>query len=237
MSDPWLEIDCGPRVVALQTTCDPEPAPYGSFNLGLHVGDDVGAVVKNRVRLASYFGEEVYFPEQIHGINVVRVDRNSPIIAADAVVTDQLYCPIGVMTADCLPLLFASQDSIGAVHAGWRGLVSGVLERTLKEFPDPAKVHVWLGPCIGQDAFEVGPEVVDAFVFKNSDWGRYFESVSGSDRSIADLRGIASDLLENLGVVTIKGLDVCTYSDSTRWYSYRRSGVTGRMASCIMRTE
>ena len=115
--------------------------------------------------------------------------------------------------------------------------MSGVLERTLKEFPDPAKVHVWLGPCIGQDAFEVGPEVVDAFVFKNSDWGRHFESVSGSDRSIADLRGIASDLLENLGVVTIKELDVCTYSDSKHWYSYRRSGVTGRMASCIMRTE
>ena len=87
MSDPWLEIDCGPRVVALQTTCDPDPAPYGSFNLGLHVGDDVGAVVKNRAHLASYFGEEVYFPEQIHGINVVRVDRDSPVIAADAVVT------------------------------------------------------------------------------------------------------------------------------------------------------
>ena len=120
MSDPWFEIDCGPRVVALQTTCDPEPAPYGSFNLGLHVGDDEGAVVKNRVHLASYFGEEVYFPEQIHGINVVRVDRNSPVIAADAVVTDQVHCPIGVMTADCLPLLLVSQDSIGAVHAGWR---------------------------------------------------------------------------------------------------------------------
>ena len=236
MSDPWLEIDCGPRVVALQTTCDPEPAPYGSFNLGLHVGDDVGAVVKNRVRLASYFGEEVYFPEQIHGINVVRVDQNSPVIAADAVVTDQLYCPIGIMTADCLPLLFASQDSIGAVHAGWRGLVSGVVERTLKIFMILPRCASGLAPALAKTHLKLGQEVVDAFVFKNSDWDRYFESVSGSDRSIADLRGIASDLLENLGVVTIKGLDICTYSDSTRWYSYRRSGVTGRMASCIMRT-
>jgi YfiH family protein len=237
MSDPWFEIECGPKVLALQTICDPEPVPYGSFNLGLHVGDDASSVIENRARLAGRFGREVYFPEQVHGTNVVHADIGAPVIAADAVVTDRLHYPVGIMTADCLPVLFASQDLVGAAHAGWRGLVSGVLERTLEEFSDPAKVRVWLGPCIGQDAFEVGPEVVDAFVSKHSDWGRYFKSVSDSDRSIADIHGIASDLLENLGVVAIKGLDACTYSDSTRWYSYRRSGITGRMASCIMRTE
>jgi YfiH family protein len=237
MSDPWIEIECGPKVLALQTICDPEPLPYGSFNLGLHVGDDERSVVQNRVHLAACFGREVYFPEQVHGVNVIHVGADSPVITADAVVTDQLHCPIGIMTADCLPVLFASQDLVGAAHAGWRGLVSGVLERTLEEFTDPAEVSVWLGPCIGRDAFEVGPEVVDAFVSKNSRWSGYFKSVSDSDRSIADLQGIARDLLESHGVVTITGLDACTYSDSTRWYSYRRSSTTGRMASCIMRTE
>lgn len=237
MSDPWLEIDCGPNVLALQTICRPKPGPYGSFNLGLHVGDDPGSVLTNRARLAQRLGRDVYFPEQVHGIDVICVDLESPVIAADAVVTDHLHCPIGIITADCLPVLFASQDLIGAAHAGWRGLVSGVLERTLQEFPDPADVRAWLGPCIGRDAFEVGPEVMDAFVSKNSDWGRYFKSVSDSDRSMADLQGIACDLLENLGLVTIQRFDACTYCDSTQWYSYRRSGVTGRMASCIMRTE
>lgn len=236
MSDPWFEIEFGPKVLALQTICDPEPLPYGSFNLGLHVGDDEASVSENRARLASRFGREIYFPEQVHGTHLVHVHRGSPVAPADAVVTDELNCPIGIMTADCLPVLFASQDLVGAAHAGWRGLVSGVLERTLQEFPDPASVHVWLGPCIGPRAFEVGPEVVDAFVSKNSSWTRFFKSVRDTDRSIADLRGIAADLLESLDVGTIEELAVCTYKDSTRWYSYRRSGVTGRMASCIMRT-
>ena len=237
MSDAWFEIDCGPTVLALQTTCDPEPAPYGSFNLGLHVGDDMYFVAKNHKYLASRFGCDVYFPQQVHGINVVQVNRESSATFADAVVTDQPNCPIGVMTADCLPVLFATQGLVGAAHAGWRGLASGVLENTLREFPYPSRVQVWLGPCIGPDAFEVGPDVVDAFVSKNSAWARYFEAVDGADRSLANLRGIAADLLENHGLVHIKGVDACTYSDSNRWYSYRRSGVTGRMASCIMLTE
>ncbi len=236
MSDPWFEIECGPNVLALQTTCDPEPLPYGSFNLGLHVGDDAVAVTRNRARLASRFGRDVYFPEQVHGTRVIHVHRDSTVASADAVVTDELNCPIGIMTADCLPVLFASQELVGAAHAGWRGLVAGVLERTLEEFPDPSKVRAWLGPCIGPNAFEVGPEVVDAFVSKNSSWTRFFKSVRDTDRSIADLTGIAFDLLESRGVGTIETVGSCTYSDSMRWYSYRRSGITGRMASCIMRT-
>lgn len=237
MSDPWFEIDCGPKVMALQTTCDPEPAPYGSFNLGLHVGDNEASVVRNHEHLAGRFGCGVYFPEQVHGINVVHVNRESSVMSADAVVTDQPNCPIGVMTADCLPVLCATQGLVGAAHAGWRGLVSGVLENMLREFPYPSRVQVWLGPCIGPDAFEVGPDVVDAFVFKKLAWARYFEAGYGADRSFANLRGIATDILENLGVTNIKGIDSCTYRDSDRWYSYRRSGVTGRMASCIVFTE
>ena len=237
MSDPWIEIACGSNVLALQTTCGPEPKPYGSFNLGLHVGDDESAVMNNRSHLADRFGREVYFPNQVHGIDVIRVQKGSAVVSADAVVTEELNCPIGIMTADCLPVLFASPELVGAAHAGWRGLVSGVLEQTLAEFPDPSEATIWLGPCIGPDAFEVGPEVVDAFVSKNLAWSRYFSRVADSDRSMADLQGIAFNLLENLGVATINALDACTYNDPTHWYSYRRSGVTGRMASCIMLTE
>ena len=237
MSDPWFEIDFGPTVVALQTICDPEPAPYGSFNLSLHVGDDKASVAKNREHLAGRFGCGVYFPKQVHGVDVVHVNRESSVTSADAVVTDQPNYPIGVMTADCLPVLFVTQGLVGAAHAGWRGLVSGVLENTLREFPNPSQVQVWLGPCIGPDAFEVGPDVVDAFASKNFSWTRYFEAVDGADRSFANLRGIAADILENLGVVNINGIAECTYSNSNRWYSYRRSGLTGRMASCIVLTE
>ena len=114
MSEPWFEIDCGPKVVALQTTCDPEPAPYGSFNLGLHVGDNEASVLRNHEHLASRFGCGVYFPEQVHGIKVAHVNRESSVTSADAVVTDQPNCPIGVMTADCLPVLFATQGLVGA---------------------------------------------------------------------------------------------------------------------------
>jgi YfiH family protein len=237
MSDPWFAIDINPTAVALQTTCVSQPSPYGSFNLGLHVGDDAAFVAENRDRLAGHLGHPVYFPEQVHGSDVLRVDADTDVQVADAVVTAELYRPIGILTADCLPVLFASNVLVGAAHAGWRGLVSGIVENTLAKFSHPADVSVWLGPCIGAAAFEVGPEVVDSFVSKHSHHSQYFQPVLGSDRSIGDLQAIAVDLLENLGVSVIKRIEACTYDEGERWYSYRRSGVTGRMASCIMRTE
>ena len=237
MSDPWFAIDINPTVMALQTTCVSQPSPYGSFNLGFHVGDDAATVADNRDRLASHLGRPVSFPEQVHGVDVLRVDANTDGQVADAVVTSEMHHPIGILTADCLPVLFASNTLVGAAHAGWRGLVSGVLENTLAEFSNPAEVSVWLGPCIGAAAFEVGPEVVDAFVSKHRRYSQYFQPVSGSDRSLGDLQAIAADLLENQGVTVIKRVQACTYGEAKRWYSYRRSGITGRMASCIMRTE
>ena len=237
MSDPWFAIDIKPTVVALQTTCVSQPPPYGSFNLSFQVGDDVTSVADNRNQLASHLGHPVYFPEQVHGVDVLRVDAGTDIQVADAVVTAEIHRPIGILTADCLPVLFASNALVGAAHAGWRGLVSGVLENTLTEFSNPAEVSVWLGPCIGAEAFEVGPEVVEVFVSKYPCYSLHFQPVSGTDRYIGDLQAIAVDLLENLGVGAIKRIQACTYGEGERWYSYRRSGVTGRMASCIMLPE
>ncbi|MBU25227.1 MAG: hypothetical protein CMD99_04275 [Gammaproteobacteria bacterium] len=236
MSDPWFEVHLGASVLALQTTCEQTPLPYGSFNLGLHVGDDEIAVVDNRQHLTTRFGSEVYFPEQVHGIKVVRVTQESEIVMADAVVTNVLNLPIGVLTADCLPVLFASDQLVGVAHAGWRGLASGVLENTLDQFANQGRVRAWLGPCIGLEAFEVGPEVLAAFLSKNPGWTEYFKYLDHSDRVFADLSRIASNILENRGVDIIERLDTCTYNDQSRWYSFRRSRVTGRMASCIMRT-
>jgi len=235
MPDPWFAIDINPTVMAVQTTCVSQPSPYGSFNLGFHVGDDASSVADNRDRLATHLGRPVYFPEQVHGVDVLRVAADTDVQVADAVVTSEMHHPIGILTADCLPVLFASNALVGAAHAGWRGLVSGVLENTLAEFSNPTEVSVWLGPCIGAAAFEVGPEVVDSFVFKHPRYSQYFQPVSGSDRSIGDLQAIATDLLENQGIAVIKRMQGCTYGEDERWYSYRRSGVTGRMASCIMR--
>lgn len=109
MSDPWFAIDINSTVVALQTTCVSEPSPYGSFNLGFHVGDDAASVSDNRERLASHLGHPVYFPEQVHGGDVLRVDADTDVQVADAVVTSEMRHPIGVLTADCLPVLFGSR--------------------------------------------------------------------------------------------------------------------------------
>ena len=160
----------------------------------------------------------------------------SETVMADAVVTDALNLPIGVLTADCLPVLFASDQLVGVAHAGWRGLASGVLENTLDRFANQGRVRAWLGPCIGPEAFEVGPEVLAAFLSKNPAWTEYFKYLDHSDRVFADLSRIALNILENRGVDIIERLDTCTYNDQSRWYSFRRSRVTGRMASCIMRT-
>src|SRR5210317_2364592 len=101
MSDPWFVVDIHPTVVALQTTCVSRPSPYGSFNLGFHVGDDAATVADNRDRLASHLGCPVYFPEQVHGVDVLRVDANTDGQVADAVVTSEMHHPIGILTADC----------------------------------------------------------------------------------------------------------------------------------------
>ena len=155
---------------------------------------------------------------------------------ADAAVTNQRGIACAVLTADCLPVLFCNHEGtqVGAAHAGWRGLADGVLENTLRHFENPSRVLVWLGPAIGPDRFEVGPEVRERFLTVSQALDRYFVlSPERPGHFMADIYGLARFRLQEAGVEAIYGGNWCTVSDPQRFYSYRRDGQTGRMASCI----
>lgn len=238
MSRPWTSIDLAPGVRAIQTHRGVGPHPYGGFNLGLHVGDDPDAVMVNRQRLVETFAVVPVFANQVHGIRVAEVETPTDQPGdADALVVRNPGVPIGVLTADCLPVVLCGADAVAVAHAGWRGLAGGVIEAVLPYLGDPQAIRVWLGPCIGQAAFEVGPEVRDVFVGKSAALAQFFIPSGRAGHLLADLRGIARYLLELHGVQEIAASDDCTYRDIERWYSFRREGVTGRMATCIMITE
>jgi YfiH family protein len=139
------------------------------------------------------------------------------------------------MTADCLPVLFASADGrrVGAAHAGWRGLLEGVVENTVKALASPPEtLTAWLGPAISQAAFEVGPEVRDAFVTADADAAAHF-ALNARGRYQADLYALARQRLAGAGVTAVYGGDLCTFGDPRRFFSYRRDGACGRMATVI----
>lgn len=236
--NPWRDVSWQPGSQAIQTVCGDGDRPYGGFNLGIHVGDDPAMVASNRAQLASVFGASIRFPTQVHGTacHEVMVGEATDTVQADALVTRALHIPIGILTADCLPVLFASSAQVGCAHAGWRGLVGGVLESTLDRFQDASDISCWLGPCIGARAFEVGPEVKAQFLDRDARWESFFTASERSGHALCDLKGIASDVLRRAGVRVMDSPEACTLTE-TQWYSYRRDGVTGRMASCIMRTE
>lgn len=211
--------------------------PYASLNLGTHVSDRPEDVAENRRRLTSALGlEKVAWLEQVHGTDVLRIHGCVDDVAcADASVTRDLDTACVVMTADCLPVLFCDRQGsvVAAAHAGWRGLQSGVLEATLESMAvEPSQVMAWLGPAIGPDAFEVGPEVEEAFAQRLGDVSRAFVAAQG-DRRKADIYTLAQMVLSRAGVENISGGGACTYSEPERFFSYRRDAVTGRMASLI----
>ena len=177
---------------------------------------------------------------QVHGTCVVHwgsADFDAGAPDADAIISDEPGSICVVRTADCLPVLLCSRDGseIAAIHAGWRGLAAGVIEATLAKMSTPARdLIVWFGPAISQAAFEVGPEVKDAFVRKNTNAGTAFlENERGHWR--ADLYALARQRLEVAGASQILGGGLCTHTDAQRFYSYRRDGETGRMLSFIYR--
>ncbi len=241
---PFIEADwpAPPGVKAYTTTrllgCS-EP-PYDTFNLGPHVGDDPQAVDRNREILTTGLPGQprVQWLTQVHGTQVVSVDGACCDQApkADAALTREHGVACSVMTADCLPVLFCDRKAnvVAAAHAGWRGLADGVLEQTvLKMACPPEDVLAWLGPAIGPTAFEVGPEVRDAFrATLGEGVDRCFRPGAG-DRLLADLFALARLQLTALGVSAIYGGGICTYSNPETCYSYRRDGRTGRMASLI----
>ena len=213
-------------------------APFDSLNLGRYVNDEPLAVSENRARVRTLLPAEPVWLKQVHGTRVWDADlaHAAEVIEADAAVTTKSNMVLTVMAADCLPVLISDPEGkvIGAAHAGWRGLVDGVLEQTLAQFPAPNSVMAWLGPAIGPTAFEVGDEVRLAFVVKDAKAGAAFIAVPGKNgKWLADLYQLATLRLAACGITQIYGGGLCTYSDAAQFYSYRRNGQTGRMASCI----
>ena len=214
--------------------------PYAGLNLGDHVDDDPAAVAANRSQLMRELGlkQPAQWLQQVHGINVVEACADGSVPEADACWSDQPGQACIVMTADCLPVFFADQkgQKVAVAHAGWRGLADGVLEATLSCFDDPAQVMCWLGPAIGPQAFEVGGEVRTQFCDLLPASEQAFQPVAGKeseDKWLADIYQLARLRLDAAGVAAISGGEHCTYTDSDLFYSYRRDGVTGRMASVI----
>jgi YfiH family protein len=212
-------------------------APCDTLNLGIHVGDDHDAVAENRRRLRT----ELKLPsdpawlEQVHGTEVADLDASTPAKRADAAVTRTPGKVCVIQVADCMPVLFATKDSsaIGAAHAGWRGLASGVLEATIAAMrTDPADTYAWLGPAISQKNFEVGDEVRAAFISHDPAAATAFTQ-NARKRWQCDLYALARQRLAALGVRNISGGGWCTYEDRARFFSFRRDGRCGRMAALI----
>lgn len=211
--------------------------PWKSFNLAGHVGDRAVDVALNRKRLteiAALPGDPVWM-DQVHGTAVIDPARRQAACEADAQTTDQQGVICLVLTADCLPLLICNKSGtrVAAVHAGWRGLAAGVIESTLEYFTDSGQdIMVWLGPAIGPQVFEVGDEVRRAFVQADAAAQEAFlPGLQG--RWLADIYMLARLRLAARGVREVFGGEWCTYSDTGRFFSYRRDGTTGRMASLI----
>jgi len=221
--------------------------PYDSLNLGDHVGDSTADVAANRRHLQQLLGEQVHcqWLQQVHGTKVIRslefdsaADR---VPEADASVSQQQNIACLVMTADCLPVLFCDRAGtrVAAAHAGWRGLADGVLEATLSALECPAEeVICWLGPAIAQDAFEVGDEVRQRFCDQHTGAETAFKRrAEHPQKWFADLYALARLRLSLAGVAAVYGGNFCTFGDSERFFSYRRDGQTGRMASLVWLSE
>jgi YfiH family protein len=214
-------------------------APFDSFNLGDHVGDDPVAVAANRRDLIDDCPglSAIGWLQQVHGIAIVEAEA-ARVPAADAQFTREVGLGCAVMTADCLPALFCDRDGaqVAAAHAGWRGLCAGVLEQTVATFRDPAAVLVWLGPAIGPASFEVGAEVRDQFLAAGPDARAIdgcFRPSARAGHYLADIYALARLRLEAVGVTAIYGGGFDTCADAESFFSFRRDGITGRMASLI----
>ena len=258
----WLVPDwpvpAGVRAVFTARSGGVSVAPFDSFNLGDHVRDDPVAVAANRARLASLTAARPVFLRQVHGVGVAELDDATPDgTEADACLTSRDGVACTVMVADCLPVLWCQADGarVAASHAGWRGLSGeggrGVLETTLEAMVAGCSasertqvtrdMRVWLGPCIGPRAFEVGAEVREAFVAVQPEAEACFETLPTRGKYLANLSAMARLRLRALGVRQVHGNDGsdgwCTVTQPSRFFSHRRDaailGSTGRMAACV----
>jgi hypothetical protein len=225
------------RVKGLMTTRagGVSQAPWAGLNLGDHVGDDPEHVAANRARLRQHLPAEPGWLKQVHSARVVELGRE-PNPEADAAFTRQPVQVCAVLTADCLPVLFCDRAGsvVAVAHAGWRGLAGGVLEATVAAMQvPPGEVLAWMGAAIGPQAFEVGDEVRQAFVAQHAAASGAFVPQPTPGKWLADIYRLARIRLEHAGVQAIYGGGRCTYQEAETFYSYRRDGVTGRMASLI----
>lgn len=217
--------------------------PFDSFNVALHVGDDGSDVEQNRQLILSEHPDidEIVWLEQIHSNRVVNEpESGTQLHQADASITSKAGLACAVMTADCLPILLTDKQGqqIAAVHAGWRGMVAGVIENTVAQFTAPGnELLAWFGPAISARHFEVGSEVRDAFVASDQQLSEQitqaFVPSNKEGHFYADLYQLATLKLNSLGVSKLYGGECCTYADAERFYSYRRDGQTGRMVTLI----
>lgn len=236
-----------PGIGALMTTRlgGVSQGPFRSLNLRDGLGDDPQAVRQNKLVLQSEIGAQPVFLNQVHGAQVVHLFESdgaadAPVHTADASVTTEPGLACTVQVADCLPVLFAAPNAraVGAAHAGWRGLALGVVEATLASVCQlaecvPSDVKVWLGACIGPRQFEVGPDVLEAFGASTAggDTALFVRHTPG--KWLANLPQLARERLRAAGVQAISGGDWCTVEETSRFFSFRRDRVTGRMAAAI----
>jgi YfiH family protein len=216
-------------------------APYAGFNLATHTGDDGPTVNRNRALLREHFGlpSEPVWLQQVHSNRIVFAGPDETGAEADGSWTSSVGIVCTVMTADCLPVLICNRQgsTVAAVHAGWRGLHAGVVTSAIRMLEsDPAELMVWLGPAIGPRAFEVGAEVFRAFTDRNHENTSAFRQTD-DQHWLCDLYQLARIELFNQGVTSVFGGNECTLTDEQRFYSYRRDGDTGRMASLIWMAE
>ena len=240
----WLVAsDALPGAFGLQTTRagGVSGGPFASLNLRDGIGDDPAAVAENLERLRAATGVAPVLLNQVHGTRVVRVGTADlgTVHEADASVTTErgVACAVGI--ADCLPVLMAAPGGVAAAHAGWRGLAGGVVENTLAALCEasgaaPAEVHVWLGACIGPDAFEVGADVLAGFGADPAAASPRFRPLRPG-KWLADLPGLANDRLAAVGVRHVAGGRWCTVADASRFFSFRRDRLTGRMLALCWR--
>lgn len=210
--------------------------PYQGLNVGMHVGDDPELVAQNRQWLMAHSGmpSAPVWLNQTHSTHVVMLDSaTDTVLDADGALTRQAGIVCSAMTADCLPVLLTNREGteVAAVHAGWRGLLDGIVENAVRLMS--GELMAWIGPAISVEAFEVGPEVRDQFVAHDSQAQTAFLPGRQPGKHMADMNRLVEQRLQSVGVTAIYQSGLCTYRDADRFYSYRRDGVTGRQASFI----
>jgi purine-nucleoside/S-methyl-5'-thioadenosine phosphorylase / adenosine deaminase len=239
MTKLWLNADwpAPPNIHALTTlrAGGVSTGVFTALNLARHVGDQSALVLTNRRRISAMLqlpAAPVWL-EQVHGTRVIQADAAEKLETADASFTHQENVVCTVMTADCLPLLLCNRQGtcVAAVHGGWRGLLAGVIENTVKSMQE-GDLIAWMGPAIGPEKFAVGSEVRDVFLAKSANFSRAFQPLE-KGKWLANIYALSRCILSSLNVNQVFGGEYCTYSDAQQFYSYRRDGQTGRMATFI----